>query len=246
MKRSSSRASSRASDRKKGKSSKGKISSLAIVHKSTPSVSKRREKKDKYKIIRLSHSHPLRQFIRQSHYQGEWVDDEKKDELGRGRKRFLRSSDPVDSGDSAFIMAKSMIDPGAVYAFRLSKYGTLTTDVGGVLASSLTNDPSAWSEWSSISALFTQCKLRYAHIHFITAFRQAVPTTTSGGNWQPVVFNALYDEAAAPTTYDSCIDSPNFKMYNHNNDATNSGIRISLDFTKHGVLWGDVSAPYFY
>jgi hypothetical protein len=164
-------------------------------------------------------------------------------------KNFIKTAadmDPTDEGYQAGLsMASSLIsDPGQIYGFRLSRYQTHTTSVGGVLALSLNNDPSTWSEYSSLTALFSQIRIRRATLHVIRAFQNAVGTTTSGGNWQPIVYNALYDEVAAPTSYDSCIDSPNFKVFNHNFSTSNTGGMISLDFTGALTpLWADVSSP---
>jgi hypothetical protein len=157
------------------------------------------------------------------------------------------SKDTLDeeSYTAGLQMATSLLDPGCIYRFQVAVYGVLTSSVAGLIATSITNDPSSWSEWSSLSVLFTQCRLRKATLHLMTASNKAVPTSTSNGNWQPCVFNALYDEVAAPTSYDSTIDSPNFKIYDLNFDTTRNGTFITLNFSGDRTpLWGDVSAPH--
>jgi hypothetical protein len=163
-------------------------------------------------------------------------------------RKFIKSSstgdvDTTEEGFQAGLqMAQSLIDPGTIYRFRLTHYTTHTTSVGGVLAVVVNNDPSTWQEWASISALFTQVRIRRATLHLSRALQASVPTTTSYGNCMPTVFNALYDEVAAPTTYDTCIDSPNYKIFNHFFATT--GMTISLDFTgAQTPLWADVSTP---
>jgi hypothetical protein len=207
------------------------------------SKSMRRLKQPRLKKVNVKYNHPLKRFLRVAHGQGDWVSESVE---GKVFKRFEPSFDPSDEAYlSALQMASSLVDPGTIYTFRLAHYATLSSDVGGVLATALTCDPSSWSEWSSLSALFTQCRLKRSHLHVMTAFNKAVPTATSNGNWQPCIVNALYDEVAAPTSYDATIDSPNFKVYNHNFDTTKSGIHISLNFTgQREPLWGDVSAPH--
>lgn len=166
-------------------------------------------------------------------------------------RSFVKSAtgsplDPLDESYSAGLAtAQSIIDPGTIYTFRLAHYATVSSSVGGVVAEALVNDPSSWSEWSSLTALFSSVRIRRATLHVINAFSRAVGTTTGNGNWQPLVFNALYDEVAAPTSYDATVDSPNFVVYNHNFDTTAHGARITLNFTGvHTPLWGDTSAPH--
>jgi hypothetical protein len=168
-----------------------------------------------------------------------------------GLKKFLKmgkdSKDTLDeeSYSAGLQMAASLMDPGCIYKFQIATYGSLTSSVAGLIATSIVNDPSAWSEWSSLSILFSQCRLRKASLYLMNAGNKAIGTTASNGNWQPTIFNALYDEVAAPTSYDATCDSPNFKVYNHNFDTSRSGTVIHLSFTgERTPLWGDVSAPH--
>ena len=182
-------------------------------------------RKNKGKAVQVRKGHPLHACIRSL---ASFADD-----------------DDASSYNLTVALAQSMVDPGTIYRFRLAHYGTISSSVGGVVAEAIVNDPSSWSEWSSLSALFSQVRLRRSTFHLINAFNRAVGTTTSNGNWQPSILNSLYDEVAAPTSYDATCDSPNFKVYNHNFEATKSGINIVLDFKgDHTPLWADVSAPH--
>jgi hypothetical protein len=158
-------------------------------------------------------------------------------------KNFSGDVDPTDEGFQAGLqMAQSLVDPGTIYRFRLTHFKSHTTSVGGVLAEVLNNDPSTWQEWSSLSSLFTQVRIRRATLHVHRALQASVPTTTSYGNCLPLAFNAMYDEVAAPTTYDTCTDTPNYKIFDHY--FATKGMTITLDFTGATTpLWADVSTP---
>jgi hypothetical protein len=163
-------------------------------------------------------------------------------------KRLVGSCREVDTTDPEFVAGVeavgSLLDPGTIYPFKLTTHGTLTTSVGGVTSSSIVCDPSSYPEWSSLTALFSLCRLRKSTITLARAFNIAIPTATSSGSWYPTVFNALYDEVSAPVSYESVIDSPNWKLFNHNFFSGQSE-SISLKWDgDHCPLWGDVASPH--
>jgi len=134
-------------------------------------------------------------------------------------------------------------DPGTIYEFKLTRSFKFGSSVAGVMNNYSTFDPTFMAEYSSLTALFSMVKLKRAEAFFSRNLSTAVPTTTSSGDWDPMVVNILYDDVGAPGSYAGALDSPNFKVWNYAFDTMRSPLHLALDFTKQKLQWADSASP---
>ncbi len=228
--------SSRAPDKKISAPSK----SVSLVEPSD------RKRKSKPRVFRLygRHSsgklkHPLVSLLRNQ-----------VDVKGMSPARVLfggvsdRSKGELLMDEQTLSVARSLTSVQGIYEFKLTRGLGLSTSVGGIVNFYANNDPSIYAEWSSLTALFSQVKLRRVEVSFSREIATAIPTTTSVGSWQPAAFNINYDDIGAPGGYASVLDSPKFMVWNYAFDTSATPKILTLDFTgEHEPLWTDVTAP---
>ncbi len=150
----------------------------------------------------------------------------------------------VEPNTESIDMAASFISADTIYEFRLSRYFSKTTTVGGVLDDYFSNDPSSYSEWSALITLFSMCRIRRATARFATCYSRTVPTVSSTGGFRPMVVNANYDDVGAPGSYAGALDSPMNKVWNYAFDTSQLALTMGLTFSgEHEPLWADVTTP---
>jgi hypothetical protein len=132
-----------------------------------------------------------------------------------------------------------------IYEFKLSKTDVITTSAGGIANNSFNNDPSAISEFGTLSSLFSLCRLVDSQIKLLRCLDTATPTTVSVGAFHPLAYNILGDDAGAPGSYAGVLDSPNAKVWSYAFDSSPYGTSLSLSFRgQREPLWADVTTPY--
>ena len=151
----------------------------------------------------------------------------------------------IESESGTMSVARSLVDPNAIYGFRLARFVTFTSTVGGVIDQTINNDPSALTpEWTSITSLFSQVKILKVRYTFTRLQATAIPTTTTAGGYYPIVLALNYDDVGVAGSYSGALDSPHWKAWNYAFETTGSGPTLELSFSgEHEPLWADVNTP---
>lgn len=157
--------------------------------------------------------------------------------------RLLRKEDDENSAVSSLSML--ITDPTEIYRFKLSSEHNYSSSAGGIVNTTLNNDPSTMVEWSSLLVLFSLVRLRRSEYRVVRVVATAIPTTTSVGAFRPLVVAALADDPGSPGAYSSTIDSPNHVVYNYAFDTTAHGFKTGLSFDGEMIPdWADTSVPF--
>jgi hypothetical protein len=98
----------------------------------------------------------------------------------------VSSGSTAVSGSSMGSVMSSLVDPDVVYTFRFVNSSTVTAS-GGIWNGSVNLDPTATSEWSSVSNLFQQYRLRFARATIVPA-----PDTNGTGKSNPFVAAGIH------------------------------------------------------
>jgi hypothetical protein len=81
----------------------------------------------------------------------------------------LSDEDPLEGGDSlmAVSMARSLLDPRTIYRFRLIDFNSFASSGAGLLSGYISCSPgvTSFSEYTSLTNLFTEVRLVAARIH---------------------------------------------------------------------------------
>lgn len=116
----------------------------------------------------------------------------------------------LGSEDSA-VLYGSLVDPQAVYHFRLVLNRTYTAS-GGVWNSFTNLDPSLFQEWSSINALFDEYKINRCVVNFLPMTTGALASVTGlEGAVYPYVYAAFNLGAIGlnPGSFNAVAECPN-------------------------------------
>ncbi len=152
-----------------------------------------------------------------------------------------RSSPP---SEEAVSLASSFVNVNTIYEFRLSRLFGKSSDVGGTVNEYFSNDPSSYAEWSSLTALFSQVKIRRAMARFARGYQGPVGTTVGVGSFRPMVVNANFDDIGTPGSYAGALDSPLNRVWHIDFDQSQLALELHLDFVgEHEPLWADVTTP---
>jgi hypothetical protein len=161
-------------------------------------------------------------------------------------KSLIRNNSPGEVTDFAESPMSSLMDNTMTYRFLLCSTHQLSSSAGGIINTIQDNDPSTTGEWSSLTALFSLCRLKKATYIISRSVATAIPTTVSVGAFRPIKFAALMDNAGSPGSYAQIEDSPNCVTYNYAFDQSPHGFTTSYTF-KHQPdpddYWADTSAP---
>jgi hypothetical protein len=126
---------------------------------------------------------------------------------------------------------------GAHYAFRLVVTGALTADGTGVVATSLGLNPSTYSEWTSVAALFDEFRVLHGTFHF-------TPTNRYNRASTDVVraVDVVFDNDNAPTlaSYNDAAEYANVKQEGQSDPYKYHFVRPDITASAY---WVDVSSP---
>jgi hypothetical protein len=113
----------------------------------------------------------------------------------------------LGSSASSAVMA-SLVDPDLVYVFRLISSGTATASTN-IWFGSVNLDPTATSEWSSITSLFNMYRLRSARVTVVPA-----PDTGATGKSNPYIAASinLGEISTNPGSLNAAMVNPNGRM----------------------------------
>jgi hypothetical protein len=116
------------------------------------------------------------------------------------------SAEFTSSASSA--MLASLVDPDLVYEFRLVSSGTATASTN-IWFGSVNLDPTATSEWSSITSLFAMYRLRSARVTVVPA-----PDTGATGKSNPYIAASinLGEIGTNPGSLNAAMANPNGRM----------------------------------
>ncbi len=101
-------------------------------------------------------------------------DDDAKEPMPEGRDSW-RQPAPRAYPLSVVKMARSVFAPGKTYRMRCIRTATITASGGGLLQLATSVAPSGFAEYSALSALFTECRLRSTRIHLTFYSSGATP-----------------------------------------------------------------------
>jgi len=89
------------------------------------------------------------------------------DTKAEGKETLISKPQPYSVAPSALAMAKSVFTPGKTYRIRITKTAQLTASGAGALQLATSIAPSAgFAEYSALSALFLECRLRSTRISY--------------------------------------------------------------------------------
>jgi len=134
------------------------------------------------------------------------------DVKAEGKETFPKLPVPTVFPVSMIAAAKSVFAPGKTYRFRMIKTAQLVSSGAGALNLSTAVYPSLFANYSALSALFTECRLRSTKIQYV----MQTPTTI------PMAMVSSFDPAsagAAPTSYTACCQMIGSKIFNTWNTA---------------------------
>ncbi len=134
---------------------------------------------------------------------------EKKDQ-GKYRRLDLSALIPRRGQDDRDVKVKSagpmaslsgIVNQNTIYRFRLTSAGTVATGGGTAIALTVTLDPTGYSEFSSLSALFSEIRVVKSVLHVSNYFDESTPSPkiTTG---MAIGFNLAYTSTAATSSAD--------------------------------------------
>lgn len=110
---------------------------------------------------------------------------------------------------SLLTLMRSVFAPGKTYRFRLSRVAELVTSGSGTMSLGTAVYPSQFVQYSALSALFTECRLRSTNIHYTPRIAPGVTTVA-----QVTVATAFDPTSSSGTpTYTAVIRYPSAKTF---------------------------------
>jgi len=152
-----------------------------------------------------------------------------RDETPRSK---VASSEPSAAAD--------FLDPRTTYTFMLKGFSTLTANSSGVVSSFFPFDPTStgynFSEWASLSSLFSEFRLKSFHVQFVPL------TLTTLSTASPVGIGSNLSYSNAPATISVVINQADGIFWNGGSDHTSLGYTHRV---KPGspLGWSSVSSP---
>lgn len=127
---------------------------------------------------------------------------EKKAELVGEQAPVPASKLGADESDmSGSALARSLLDQGAIYRFRITDTFPISSSAGGIIAQSITCNPSSMNEYADLSALFEEVRLIEASIVLVNVSPGA-DASTQTKNGCLVAFNEGVT-SSTPSSYDA-------------------------------------------
>jgi len=188
--------------------------------------------------------HPLYGVFHQLHNIRLEAEDQKKSlssgwsilGVSREEKKLQGESDPVSA--SAVSLASNLLSSNEVYTFILRSAASISASNVPTLLSYINWDPSGLSEWTSISALFTEARLVRCRV-FIQGTNTAgvagqVPTILIGS--QPAL------NTVTPTGTSSVMNTADCKLFSPSIYALEHPFTHSSPM-RPNKLWAPIAAP---
>lgn len=109
---------------------------------------------------------------------------------------------------SLLLMMRSVFQPGKVFRFRMTRNATLTTSGAGSLNLATKVYPSQFDQYSAISLIFDECRLRGTRISL-------VDVQINGNTNLSSAIASVFDpsEAMVSPTFTACTRQPGCKVY---------------------------------
>jgi hypothetical protein len=170
---------------------------------------------------------------------GVLVDSKSSSDLGRLKDECNTDLEEEPSSSS---MVFNFLDPRTVYVFMLKGFSTLTTNGSGVLASFIPFDPSSsgynFAEWTSLSSLFTEFRLRTFECQFVGSSDTTVALSIS-----PVAISSnMGITGVAPTNIGGVIQNADGIFWKGSDDTTALGYTHVVK-PSYPLGWSLVSSP---
>jgi len=205
-----------------------------------PVSRKKTARRQSQKPVRLREPRPRKVFsvaaLRPLPLEGKTPD--RKVELVDG-KLIISDSSPSVELMTTLSIASALVDPKAVYPFRLQTLGDLSSIVTGVIAGSLNFDPSGVTEFAYLTNLFNEVRLHSITLE-IGSWNPHADGYAAGRVHGPVYIACDMGKiGTTPTSKDQVSDCPNSVSHN-----TGSTELTKLHFKAPSDLnFSPVSAP---
>lgn len=191
-----------------------------------------RQSPESGRVITITPSHPLYQVHT----------EQMKCAVDRKLSQRVRSDSKSASSEAASVSIGSMlVDPKAVYRFRVGCVSTMSTSAGGTLQYSWEWDPSivAPADWTSLSSLFTEVMLESAYIHLAPKNFASVVTQCSNA----LIGSNIGASSATPANLAAVGALSDAKWVNW---IPNGGQNAKFSFkspNRPNSLWANTAAP---
>jgi len=142
-----------------------------------------------------------------------------------------KSGVPVMSDSGMMNVMSALVNPEETYTFRLAYTHTIATDAAGNVLTFLPWDPTGISEYTAVSSLFSQVRLREARV---------TANGISGDGNQVYVSSYMNSSGSAPSSFSAVITIPDCVGWSPYNTAINQKKSSPIHPNK---LWADISTP---
>jgi len=131
-----------------------------------------------------------------------------------------------------------LTSPMHVYTFELHGFSTLSSNASGVISSFIPFDPSSsgfnFSEWSTLSSLFSEYRLKSFHVQFVGAIQASVGQL-------PLAIASNLSVSVAPSSTGTVIANADAKLWFAARDTSPTGYMHSVSPTD--ILWAATATP---
>lgn len=153
------------------------------------------------------------------------------DAKGSGTDKLQVRIEPIVASPSMVSAARGVLQPGKVYDFRVTRIATLTASGGGTMALSTAMYPSSFSQYSGLSLLFDEARLRSTRIKYVFL------TPLGGPNSFVSSFNPTYN--IAPSSATLAFRFPGARVFNTWNTV---GTNTTNKYVAGDRPWSSITA----
>ena len=166
---------------------------------------------------------------------------------GKSKKVSARLPDRVEVklDDDTVLAMGGLMNLNTVYEFCLKGRISIAVDSFGNIDQFVATDPSAsgWNapEWSTLTALFSEFKLREFKIQFVQRYPLNNNGTISDSFYPPLLIGGNLGTAVAPGGYQAVADNADSKFWSFLADNSPTGYTHTIK--AGGIQWSQVTTP---